>query len=60
MSECFYGVKMGQQLTEAQRRAAQAEGDQAGDEAELSGKRIAIIAIASLGIFVVVYLAFIQ
>jgi hypothetical protein len=53
-------MKMGQQLTDGQRRAAQADGDRAGDEAELSAKRIAIIASAALGIFAVVYLAFIQ
>ncbi|MGO8699292.1 MAG: hypothetical protein ACLQVY_16420 [Limisphaerales bacterium] len=51
---------MGQQLNEAQRRAARAGGDQLNDEPELSGKSIAIIAAASLGLFVVIYLAFIQ
>ena len=51
---------MGQQLNEAQRRAARAGGEPSSEEPELSGKSIAIIAAASLGIFVVIYLAFIQ
>jgi hypothetical protein len=51
---------MGQQIPETQRRAPQTSSSQTSDEGELSGLHIAIIALASLGIFVVVYLAFIQ
>lgn len=49
---------MGQRNDEAQRRLAQAES--LNDNAELSGKDVALIAAVVLGSFVVVYLIFLQ